>query len=85
MAIYRVGQELELSISIRMRILRAFAIDDSVYYIVWIPKNERIQSTGEDPLYGVFRHDNTNGPIPVEANQLAKNIIDKENLLQGLE
>ena len=85
MAIYKVGQELELAVRIHMRILRAFAIDDSIYYIVWIPKNDKIKSQAVDPLYGVFRHDDTNEPIPLEANEIAKHIIEKEKLLDNLE
>lgn len=68
-----------------MRILRAFAVEDTMYYIVWIPRSHKITNQEKSPLYGVLRHDDSTGAIPQEVNQLAEDIIHKENLLDGLE
>lgn len=85
MAIYRVGQAITMQMNIEMRILRAFAVEDTMYYIVWVPRSAKITNQAKTPLYGVFRHDDSSGEIPPEVNQLAENIIQKENLLEGLE
>jgi hypothetical protein len=84
-AIYRVGQAISMQMNIEMRVLRAFAVEDTIYYIVWIPRSHKITNQEKTPLYGVFRHDDTVGVIPEGVNQVAENIIKKENLLEGLE
>ena len=83
--IYRVGQEIELRFSIPMRILRAFALNDNMYYIVWIKKGEKIRSTDSGPLYAVFRHDDSDGRIPPEASRMADELVVREKLLENLE
>lgn len=85
MAIYKVGQIVSMSMTIDMKILRAFASEDTIYYIVWIPRSHKITNQDKTPMYGVFRNDDTTGAIPIEVNQLAEDIIKKENLLEGLE
>lgn len=67
-----------------MKILRAFAVDGNMYYIVWV-KATNISSKGKTPLYGVFRHDDTKGEIPLVVRQKADILIQKEGLLEGLE
>lgn len=84
MAIYRVGQELEIKFSIPMRILRAFSVEDIIYYIVWI-KNNKIKNPSHTPLYGVFRHDDSDGVISPEISQRADEIVAREKLLENLE
>jgi hypothetical protein len=82
--IYRVGQEIELKFMIPMRILRAFAVNDNMYYIVWIKRDGKIRTQNSTPLYGVFRHDDSNGNIPPEVAQMADSIVIREKLLEGL-
>jgi hypothetical protein len=82
-AIYRVGQDLELKISVPMRILRAFAVEDTMYYIVLI-KGSKIKNFNRTPLYGTFRHDDSDGIIPPEVSKMADEIVARENLLENL-
>lgn len=85
MAIYKVGQELELKIPIQMRILKAVAVEDTIYYIVWIKRNGKIKSSDSTPLYGTFRNDDSDGSIPPEVSKLVDEIVINENLLENLE
>lgn len=68
-----------------MKILRAFAIDDCIYYIVWFPEVDKITNQAKSPSYGVFKHDDTISAIPLEVNQMAEEIIKREKLLENLE
>lgn len=83
MAIYVKGQDLELQLRIPMRILKAFAVEDMIYYIVWI-RDGKMKSVDNGPMYAVFRHDDSNGYISPEILQMADQIVAKENLLEGL-
>lgn len=66
-----------------MRVLRVFALEDTIYYIVWI-KGNKIKGTENTPLYAVFRHDDSDGTITPEVSQMADIIVQRENLLEGL-
>lgn len=85
MAIYKIGQEIDLKVSISMRILKAFAVEDNIYYIVLIKSNDKIKSSNKLPLYGTFRHDDSDGSISEEISKMADEIVVNENLLKDLE
>lgn len=84
MAIYRKGQDLEIRFTIPMRILKAFAVQDIIYYIVWI-RDGKIKNAENKPLYAVFRHDDSDGYTAPEILKMAEDIIARENLLENLE
>lgn len=84
MAIYTKGQVLDVTIKLQMKILRAFGVDDVIYYIVWFPEADKITTETKSPLYGVFKHDDTSSAIPLEINQMAEEIIKREKLLENL-
>lgn len=67
-----------------MKILRAFAVDGNIYYIVWFPASGKIQTQENSPLYGVFKHDDTVAAIPSHVNEMAEEIIKREKLLDNL-
>ena len=56
MPVYKVGQKLTLSLNLDMKILRAFAYEDRIYYIIWI-KHASIKGKNNVPVYGVLRTD----------------------------
>lgn len=84
MAIYVKGQVIDIVTKLRMKILRAFAVDGTIYYIVWFPSSEQIRTENNSPAYGVFKHDDTMSFIPPHVNQVAQEIIQKEKLLENL-
>lgn len=67
-----------------MRVLRAFAFQDIIYYIMVMDQETPVKSKDGSPTYAVFRNDDTTGVIPEEANAFAAELIKRENLLEGL-
>jgi len=80
-AIYTAGQTLTLTFNIKMKVLRAFAFQDIIYYIMLIDPETAVRGKDGSPVYAVFRHDDTTGNIPVDVNEFADELVRRENLL----
>ena len=80
---YTVDQILNLTL--QLKVLRAFAMDDIVYYIVGVIRKDSVLRHTSTPVFGVLRNDGTHDQIPPEALNMADELVQKENLLKNLE
>lgn len=80
---YVVGQVLDLHL--KLKVLRAFAIDDVVYYVVGVIRKDSVLRHTKAPMYGVFRNDGSFEKIPPDALKRADELVVNEKLLENLE
>ena len=83
MPLYKVGQILDLTL--KLKVLRAFAIEDVIYYIVGVIRKDSLLRHSATPVFGVLRNDGTHDQIPPEALKRTNELVQKENLLKNLE
>lgn len=83
MTVYRKGQTIDFKIP--LKVLRAFAFNHNIYYIIGVVKNTSPVGQGDSPLWGVLNVDGSFKQIPQDAMTKARQFIIKENLLKDLE
>lgn len=81
MPILKVNDKVTFSLSLNMKIVRSFAIEDSVFYIASLKEETKVKSVDGSPLFVVLKYDGTCDSIPAEAMQQANYLIEKEKLL----
>ena len=83
MAVYRKGQIIKFQIS--LKILRAFAFNHNIYYIIGVVKNTSPIGQKQEAQWGVLNTDGSFNKIPDNVIVRAKQLIKKENLLKDLD
>lgn len=74
-----------LNLTLQLKVLRAFAINDIIYYIVGVIRKNSVLRHTSTPVFGVLRNDGTHDQIPPEALNKANELVQRENLLKNLE
>ena len=74
-----------LNLTLQLKVLRAFALEDIVYYIVGVIRKNSVLRHTATPVFGVLRNDGTHDQIPPEALLKANELVQKEDLLKNLD
>ena len=82
MTVYKVGQKIKFEIP--LKVLRAFAVNHSIYYIVGVVKKSAPIANQAEPLWGVLNVDGSFKAIPAQVMKRATLLVAKENLFKGL-
>ena len=78
MAILTLGNIVDFKI--KLQVLRAFAFDGNIYYIVGLVRDNTSWCNMDKRVLAVLNVDGSHDSIPIEAQQKADVIIEKENL-----
>lgn len=81
--IYKTGQTVNCEL--KLKILRAFALDGNVYYIFGVLKKDTPLRYIVDHLYGVLNVEGSHDSIPLDAYAKAEQLIQNENLLNKID
>lgn len=71
--ILKLGQHVDFTI--KLRVVKAFAHEDALYYIVGVIKKGTPIANMTEPLWGVLNVDNSCESIPEPVMQRAKTIV----------
>jgi len=82
MTVYRKGQNIDFKIP--LKVLRAFALNHNIYYIVGVVKKTSPIGQDQGALWGVLNVDGSFTKIPQDVMVRAGQIVQKENLLKDL-
>jgi hypothetical protein len=86
MSILVVGQEVQMPLVLNLKVLRAFAVEGNIFYIVGIKSNNSIiRNTIKTSMYAILRNDGTHSGITDEVINRANQLIIDEKLLDNLE